>query len=123
MNGEVGSTATIPTVLPCGAQMRGQPVDQRGLARPRRAGHADHERAARVREERGQERRAPRAAVLDEADGPRHGPHVAREHAAREVRRDTFSGPSLRCSSSRAMTRRWTSLVPSPIVPSLLSRR
>ena len=39
------------------------------------------EGAARVREQRGQEGRRPRRAVLDQADGPRHRPHVPREHA------------------------------------------
>jgi len=64
-----------------------------------------------------------RRAVLDEADGARHRAHAARAHALGQGANVVQRTIPFRPSSSRAMTRRWTSLVPSPMVPSLLSRR
>ena len=67
--------------LPFGPQQRREPVHERRLARAGRAGDPDHERAARVREERGQQRLRLRGLVLDQADRARHGPRVPRAHA------------------------------------------
>src|SRR5262249_33270995 len=58
---------------------------ERGLPRPRRPGHADDERASRVRKQRGEERRRLGAAVLDERDRAGEGPDVSRAHAGLEI--------------------------------------
>ena len=55
--------------------------------------------------------------VLDQRDGAGHGAGIARQHAFGQRRRHE------RDSSWRAMTSRWISLVPSPMVVSLTSRK
>ena len=110
------------------AQVGGQAVHQGGLAGAGRAGHADHQRAPGVGEERRQERAGLGPGVLDEADRARDRPRVAGAHAGHEAvgrRRGLrhYRTTGRRCSSWRAMTRRCTSLVPSPMVPIFASRR
>ncbi len=83
------------------AQLRGQGVDQRALARAGRAGDADNQR-----------RRHP--ADLAEARAP-FSTAVAR-------RASSSWSPDQSFSSCRAITSRWISLVPSPMVQSFTSR-
>ena len=55
--------------------------------------------------------------VFDQADGARHGARIPLEDAIGQ--RGAFG----HASSCRAMTSRWISLVPSPIVSSFTSRK
>jgi len=66
-------------------------------------------------EDRPHERPPLGGIVLDERDGTGQGAGIAREHAFGESRHHA--------SSWRAMTSRWISLVPSPIVISFTSRK
>ena len=130
LKGEVGSTAMMPTVLPWRAQARGEPVHERGLARPGRAGDAHDQRAPGVREE-------PRPATSRASGRPSSTSVMARASARTSPPRTPATSAGTdesatarvyrtiprRPRSSRAMTRRCTSLVPSPMVPSFESRR
>ena len=128
LKGEVGSTATMPTVRPCARRRAVRRSTRVDLPAPGRAGHAHDQGAPGVREQGGQEGEGLGPGVLDEADRAGHGPGVTGEHAFREAVRGRrglrhYRTTGRRCRSSRAMTRRCTSLVPSPMVPSFASRR
>src|SRR5262249_12208465 len=91
--------------------------DERALPRARRTGDADEIRAARAAEDAPNEVGARRILVLDERDRARDGARIPRQHALGQRRGHE------RESSWRAMTSRWISLVPSPMVVSLTSRK
>jgi hypothetical protein len=95
----------------------GQLVDERALTGARRTGDADNVGAAGTGIEAPDEIGAERRFVLDERDGARDRAGIAREHAIGQRR----VGHWLR--SCLAITSRWISLVPSPIVSSLTSRK
>ena len=105
-----------PDAPPASAPLPGQAVDQGALAGAGRPGETDEARVTRVRVQGRDEREGQGGLVLDVRDGARHRPHVAGTHASREV-------GGVHASSCRAMTRRCTSLVPSPMVRSLTSRK
>ena len=98
-----------------------QPIDERALPRAGRTGHADEVGAPGVREDRPHDRRALGALVLDHRDRARDRARIAGEHPVSERRRQGRADH--RASSCRAITSRWISLVPSPIVVSLTSRK
>ena len=78
VNGLVGSTAITPTVWPGTADLRGEPIDERALARAGRAGDADEIRAAGPWERSCRISSAPAGRlVLDERDRPRDRARVA----------------------------------------------
>ena len=91
--------------------------DERALARAGRAGDADDIRAPRTAEDRTYQIGARAILVFNQGNRPGDRPGVAREHALGE------SGGHGRKSNCRAITRRWISLVPSPMVVSLTSRK
>ena len=97
------------------AELDDQAVDERALARAGRSGNANEIRAARVSEEPPDELGSLGRLVLDETDRAGHCARVALENALRQ--RTHWA------SSCRAITRRWISLVPSPMVRSLTSRK
>ena len=94
----------MATVLLAAAQFGGQGVDERALARAGRAGDADDQAFAFGRSDS----RIRRRAVFDLRG-------ETREFAGRVDSHQSFS-------SWRAITRRWISLVPSPMVQSFTSR-
>src|SRR5262249_55007058 len=94
-----------------------KPIHERALARARRAGNADQVRAAGAAEDRSHEIGALRILVLDQRDGPGDRGRTPGQHPLGQRRGHA------RDSSWRAMTSRWISLVPSPIVVSLTSRK
>ncbi len=94
----------------------GQPIHERALAGAGRPRHAHQMRAPGVREQVPQQGRPAGVLVLDEANRPRDGPDIAGADAIGE-------GAVAHARSWRAMTRRWISLVPSPIVVSFTSRK
>src|SRR5206468_4688576 len=98
-----------------------QLIHQTALARPRRAGHADDGRTAGAGEDLREDRLSPLRPCLDEGDRPGQGDRVALHHEAGQfLHQLARSGVSPR--SWRAMTRRWISEVPSPMVQILASR-
>ena len=104
-----------PTVEPGATKFAAQPVDERALAGAGRTGHADQEGAPGVREQRPDQIGGARIVVFDEGDGPRDRARLPGQHAVGERGRHE--------SSCRAMTSRWISLVPSPMVVSFTSRK
>ncbi len=86
------------------------------LAGARRPGQADDGAAPGMGMEGGTECGGPRPFVLDHGDRARDGAKIAGTHAIGEV----VDGHA---SSCRAITRRCTSLVPSPMVRSFTSRK
>ena len=108
------------------AERRGHAIDERALAGAGRSGDAEMKGAAGLRENPPEQLGAGRRFVFDQRDGAGDGPRIAVEHAGGERR--ARGGCLLRilghCASScRAITRRWISLVPSPMVRSLTSRK
>ena len=95
--------------------MRDEAVDERALARAGVPGDADELRAPRAGEERAQLRLRGGLSVVDEAHEARGRADVALQHAVGERAHQALS-------RSRAITSRWISLVPSPIVQSFTSR-
>ena len=97
-------------------EFRDQTIDQCALAGAGRAGDADQVGASGVREDGAHQVGARSILVFDERDGARDSARIAGEHSI---------GESLahRERSWRAMTSRWISLVPSPIVVSFTSRK
>src|SRR4029077_11201033 len=89
-----------------------EPIDQRALAGSGRAGDANQVGAPGLAEDRADESATRGIFVLDERNRACHRPRIARQNAFGERHRD---------KSCRAMTRRWISLVPSPIVVSFTS--
>ena len=67
--------------LPGLADFGRHPIDERALAGARRPGDADHIRAARARIDVAHQPGAGGRFILDERDGARDRPRVAREHA------------------------------------------
>ena len=90
-------------------------IDERALARARRSGDPHEVRPTGPGEQLADERAAGRGSVLDERDGPRERTRVPGEH--------TIDERVVHARSWRAMTSRWISLVPSPMVRSLTSRK
>src|SRR5262245_63788439 len=86
---------------------RHQAIDQRALAGSWRAGDANQIGASRMAEDRADQVATRGIFVLDERNRARHCPRIARQDAFGERHRD---------KSCRAMTSRWISLVPSPMV-------
>ena len=104
----------------------GEAVDQGALAGARRAGDADHARPAGVADRCGGQLALAVAAVLHAARSPAPRPAAAAPasrgtRSSRSARRAVESHCPLK--SCRAITRRWISLVPSPIVQILASRK
>ena len=79
LNGLVGSTASTPTDVAGLAPPRDEAVDQRALARARRAGDADEKRASRSREQLAHERGPLIGVVLDERDAACNAARIAGE--------------------------------------------
>ena len=104
-----------PTVDAGAADLRRQPVDERALAGARRTRHTDEEGAPGSREDGADEVGARRVVVFDEGNGARDRARLAGQHPFGERGRHD--------SSCRAITSRWISLVPSPMVVSLTSRK
>ena len=96
------------------AQVGDQPVHQGALAGAGVAGDPHDPGAARSRPDLAQDRFGLRLRIVDLPHQPRHGPDVSGD--------DAFGGGAHALSSSRAITIRWISLVPSPMVQSLTSR-
>ena len=106
------------------AQLRDQPIDQRTLARARRAGDADEVRAPGARKNPPDQLRPCSGLVFDQTDGAGDRAWVALQDALGERRTCRCGGGLGHCPSSwRAMTSRWISLVPSPMVSSFTSRK
>ena len=129
-NGLDGSTQRMPTVSPAPAAGLREAVDQRALAGPRRTGDADDAGPPAAAVEPAHQLGLGVAAVLEQRHAARHGPRLARQDpldqrrqvdrpAAREARAVAHQPFA---SSCRAMTRRWISLVPSPMVQIFASR-
>src|SRR5437899_1340899 len=100
--------------LPLRAQVGDEAVDQRTLSRARVSGDADDLRPSGPGPELAQDRFGFRPRVVDQPDQPRRRTDVSGE--------DAVGDSSHALSSSRAITTRWISLVPSPMVQSLTSR-
>src|SRR5438876_7727733 len=98
-----------------GANRGNEAIHERALARTRRTGDADDIGPAGPTENRSHQFGARRILVLDERNAAGDCPPVARQNAVGER--------AHRERSSRAITSRWISLVPSPIVVSLTSRK
>src|SRR6266851_3490563 len=97
------------------SNLRRQPIDEGAFAGARWPRDADQIGPAGSPEDLAHQAGTRRILVLDEGDGPGHRTRVARQH--------TF-GERHECESKwRAMTRRWISLVPSPMVVSFTSRK
>ena len=109
--GLVGSTAMMPTCFAFAPQFVDQSIHQRALARARRAGDADHRGASGVRKELLEQRVSGGPAILDRRCGTGERARIAGENFLGPGRHQLFS-------SWRAITRRWISLVPSPMVHS-----
>src|SRR5438309_5388396 len=101
--------------LPQAADVRDQPVYQRALSRAGIAGDSDELGTAGAGEQGAQLRLGGGLDIVDEAHQTRGGPDIALQHAVRERAHQALS-------KSRAITSRWISLVPSPIVHSFTSR-
>ena len=103
-----------------GAIVGRQAVHQRALAGARRAGDADAIGASGVGKKLLQELFGLGRTIFDRGHGPRKGPNVA----GANLRGPLFDGRRhLELPRSwRAITRRWISLVPSPMVQSFTSR-
>ena len=120
-NGSAGDTGwsdrrqNHPTVWPRLRRAAVKLIDERALARARRARNAQHDRLARVREQFSQYKASARVAILDRGCGAGEGAGIAAANALRQSGHQLFR-------SCRAMTSRWISLVPSPIVQSFTSR-
>ena len=97
-------------------------VHQGRLPAAGRTGHPHDLGAAGVRVERAQDLGRARVVVLHDAHEPREGTLVARARAGDEVTGRGRRHQDAR-RRSRAMTMRWTSLVPSPISMRRASRR
>src|SRR5436190_180217 len=103
--------------LAAAAQLRDQAIDERALPRSGRSGDADDIGPAGLSEQPPQHIRPDWRVVFDERDRARERPRIA--------------GPDRRgqraaghwASNWRAITSRWISLVPSPMVRSLTSRK
>src|SRR5262245_19704526 len=109
-------------LLPVG---HGEPVDQRTLSRSGTARYTNDQRLACVWKQLLQYGQAVGGAILHPRDDTRECPCVALEKILEELvrhvdRSDKTRGYDL--NISRAITSRWISLVPSPIVQSLTSR-
>ena len=99
------------------AQFAAQPIDERALAGAGRARDANTKARPVRAKMRPDQRGACRIVVLDQRDGARDGARFSGQHALGERRHGH------RVSSCRAMTSRWISLVPSPMVVSFTSRK
>src|SRR5919108_1129384 len=97
------------------ADVRDEAIDQRALPRAGIAGDADELRAPGLGEDRAQLRFGGGLRVVDEPHETRGGPDVTLQDAVGESTHQALS-------RSRAITSRWISLVPSPIVQSFTSR-
>ena len=104
---------------PALANLCREPVHERALAGARRSGDADEIRASGVLEDAADEARAFGRFVFDQGNGARDRARIARQQAVGKRRK----GHDQRPISCRPITRRWISLVPSPIVQSLTSRK
>jgi hypothetical protein len=102
------------------AQFGGEPIDEGALASAGRTGHADHVGVAGMTEDRLDQLSAARVFVFDQRNRAGDGARVGRQHALGQM---DWSSADHRARSWRAMTRRWISLVPSPMVTSLTSRK
>ena len=96
------------------AEVGDEAIDQRALSRARVSSDADELRSSSPGPELAQDCFSLRLRVVDQADQPRRRADVSGEHAVGD------SAHAL--SSSRAITSRWISLVPSPMVQSFTSR-
>ena len=104
-----------------GAVLRDQTVHQAALAGAGRPRDADDGGPAGTAKHLRQDPFAAGRALLHQRDRPRQGHGVSRHDRARQIlHQDARSGVSP--SSCRAMTRRWISEVPSPMVQILASR-
>jgi hypothetical protein len=97
------------------AQLVDQPVYERAFARARRTGDADDGGASGVREKFLEQRLRGRLPVLHRRSGAGQRARIARQNVLRPGRHQLFS-------NCRAITMRWISLVPSPMVHSFASR-
>ncbi len=103
------------------AIMGNERIDHRGLAGAGIAGHAEHEGAPGRGIERAQDVVGAGTLIVELAHDLCAGAHVAVAHALGE-REGAFAHAVARSMSSREMTRRCTSFVPSPISHNLQSR-
>jgi len=97
-----------------------QPRHQRALAGARRPGDAKRPRASGLRVQGRQQRRRAGAFVLDDRQRAREGARVGGSDAVGQRSR---LSQKTQASSWRAITSRWISLVPSPMVVSFTSRK
>src|SRR4029078_1500922 len=114
---------TTPASLSFQAILRRSPdfcreaIDERALAVARRTVDPNQVRASRLRKYGGDEAGGRGVLVLDERNRAGHGSRISGEHPRREA------VGSVHASRCRAMTSRWISLVPSPMVVSFTSRK
>ncbi len=108
----------------------GEPIDERALARAGWAGDTNQVGAPGVRENVAYQAGGGLRFVFDQRDGAGHRSHVAGPNALGKCqghlcRRylSVLNGGRQAASNCRAITRRCTSLVPSPIVSSFTSRK
>ena len=123
LNGLVGSTATTPTV--CSRRRISTISRSTSVLLPAPGAPVMPIRYAcpRPGEDLADELGAFGRLVLDQADRARDRARIALQYAIGERRSDVARRTCHWLSSCRAMTRRWISLVPSPIVSSLTSRK
>src|SRR5262249_59853115 len=100
-----------------GRKLVHESIEERAFSRSGRTGDADEIGATGVAEDALHQIGARGIFVLDERDRTRNRTRVPRQHALRQ------RGRHERARSWRAMTSRWISLVPSPMVVSLTSRK
>ena len=113
-----GDYTDLATLFPEGGD---EPVDQTRFAGARRTGQADDVGATCRREHFAQHVDCARLVFLDETDRARQGADIAGLDSFEAFHRSPAADQRLR-RISRAMTTRWISLVPSPMVHSFMSR-
>ncbi len=109
--------------VPALAAEPGEAVHQRALAGAGRAGDAHHPRLARPGVDPPDQLALGLAATFEKGDRPPQRPRLPRQDARHQLVERVGAGPHhFPCSNCRAMTSRWISLVPSPMVQILASR-